>query len=122
MEEELPVKPVYQVIRDLEFAARQGDLTPSFLDAYARRHGEKVLALYGLAARNDLAIAHEEGRNDHVVEKPWDGVVDTRAVEQALDDGSSRVIASVHAAHEDGRPTTLRRPGRNAFYPIKRAG
>lgn len=116
------MKPVHQVVRDLEFAARQGDLTPSFLEAYARRHGERILALYALAARNDLTVAHEEGRNDHVVEKGWHSEVDTRAVEDALDAASASVVRAVHAAREDGRPAALRKRGRGSFYPVRTAG
>lgn len=116
------MKPVHQVVRDLEFAARQGELTPSFLEAYARRHGEKVLALYGLAARNSLAIAHEEGRNDHIVEKEWHSEVDDRAVDSALDAQSVIVVRAVHAARDDGRPAALRKRGRGSFYPVRSAG
>ena len=116
------MKAVYQVVRDLEFAARQGDLTPSFLEAYARRHGEKITALYGLAARNSLTIAHEEGRNDHIVEKSWHSTVDTGAVERALDAPSAAVVRAAHDARDDGRPASLRKRGRGSFYPVKTAG
>lgn len=116
------MKAVYQVVRDLEFAARQGDLTPSFLEAYACRHGEKVLALYGLAARNSLTIAHEEGRNDHIVDTSWHSSVDTDAVELALDAQSAAVVRAVRDARDDGRPTALRKRGRGSFYPVKTAG
>jgi hypothetical protein len=113
------VKPLHQVLRDLEFAAHQGTLTPSFLDSYARRNGEKVLALYGLAARHELTIAHEEGRNDHLaVEKEWHSFVDAAAVERALDARSASVVRSVRDAADDGRPASLRKRGRASFYPV----
>lgn len=112
------MKPVHQVVRDLEFAARRGELTPTFLEAYATRHAEEVLALYGLAARNGLTVAHEEGRNDHVVEKAWHSEVDVPAVERALDAQSAAVVRAAHEAHDDGRPASLRRRGRGSFYPM----
>lgn len=114
------MKPLYQVLRDLEFAATQGTLTPSFLDSYARRHGEKVLALYSLAARNGLTVGHEEGRNDHLAEqKEWHSTIDTAAVDRALDAHSAAVVRSVRDAVDDGRPTALRKRNRNSFYPVK---
>jgi len=116
------VKPLYQVLRDLEFAANQGTLTPSFLDSYARRHGEKVLALYSLASRNGLPIAHEDGRNDHIAEqKEWHSTIDASAVERELDAHSASVMRSVRDAVDDGRPAALRKRGRNSFYPVRTA-
>ena len=59
------MKALHQVLRDLDSAARQGVLTPSFLDGYARRHGEGVLALYARSAavvRSVHAAAEEDGR------------------------------------------------------------
>lgn len=117
------MKPLYQVLRDLEFAASQGALTPSFLDNYALRHGEKVLALYSLASRNGLPVAHEDGRNDHLVEqKEWHSTIDTAAVEREMDARSAAVVRSVRAAVDDGRPAALRKRSRNGFYPLKTAG
>jgi hypothetical protein len=109
------VKALHQVLRDLDSAARRGVLTPSFLDGYARRHGEGVLALYALAARHDLPVAAEDGRNDHLAEpRPWRCAVDLAAVERALDARSAAVVRSVHAAaEEDGRPAVLRRRRRS---------
>ena len=113
------MKPLHQVLRDLEFAAGQGTLTPSFLDAYARRNGEKVLALYGLVARRGLTVAAEEGRNDHLAaEKEWHSFVDAAAVERALEARSASVVRSVREAAEDGRPASLRKRGRTSFYPV----
>ena len=116
------MKPLYQVLRDLEFAAGQGTLTPSFLDSYARRNGEKVLALYSLAARHQLTVAHEEGRNDHLaVEKEWHSVVDTTAVERELDARSAEVVRRVRDAADDGRPACLRKRSRTSFFPLRTA-
>ena len=72
------MKPLHQVLRDLEFAAGQGTLTPSFLDSYAHRHGEGVLELYGLAARNGLPVAPED--------MPQEPEVDEDAADEAADD------------------------------------
>ena len=117
------MKPLYQVLRDLEFTASQGMLTPSFLDDYALRHGEKVLALYSLASRNGLPIAHEEGRNDQLAERgEWHSTVDPVAVERELDARSAEVVRSVRAALDDGRPAALRKRSRSGFYPIKSGG
>lgn len=113
------MKPLFQVLRDLEFAAGQGLLTPSFMDSYALRHGEKVLALYSLASRNGLAISHEEGRNDHLEEqKEWHSTIDPAAVERELDAHSADILRSVRDAVDDGRPACLRKRSRTGFYPI----
>ncbi|PRY14710.1 hypothetical protein [Kineococcus rhizosphaerae] len=118
------MKPLHQVLRDLELAAHRGTLTPSFLDSYARRNGEGVLSLYGLAARHGLPVAAEEGRNDQLGEhREWHAHVDASAVERDLDARSAAVVRAAHAAVEDdGRPAVLRKPTRNSFYPVKRAG
>ncbi|GAA0313999.1 hypothetical protein [Kineococcus aurantiacus] len=114
------MKPLHQVLRDLEFAAHQGTLTPSFLDDYARRHGEGVLALYALAARHDLPVAAEDGRDDHLAEvRPWHAAVDVAAVERALDARSAAVVRDVHAAADDGRPAVLRKRGRGSHHPVR---
>jgi hypothetical protein len=113
------VKPLHQVLRDLEFAAGQGTLTPTFLDDYALRHGEQVLALYGLAARRGLTVAGEDGRNDHLAEqKEWHSSVDPVAVERELDAHCAEVLRSVRDAVDDGRPACLRKRSRTGFYPI----
>ena len=117
------MKPLHQVLRDLQFAAGQGTLTPSFMDCYARRHGEGVLALYALAARRELPVAAEDGRNDHLAE-PRRGAasVDLGAVERALDARSAAVVREVHDAAADGRPAVLRRRGRTGAHPLRTAG
>jgi len=115
------VKPVHLVIRDLEVASLQGELTPSWLDEYAWRNGEKVTALYALAARNELRIAVEEGRNDHVV-KCWESRVDESAVERAMDAESERARRRLREARADDRPAALRRSSRTSAYPVRRAG
>ncbi|NIZ90855.1 hypothetical protein [Kineococcus rubinsiae] len=115
------MKPVHLVIRDLEVASLKGELSPTFLDEYAWRNGEKVTALYALAARNALPVAVEQGRNDHV-EKSWESRVDESAVERALDAESERNMRRLREAREDDRPAALRRQTRNALYPIKRGG
>ncbi|WP_432542363.1 hypothetical protein [Kineococcus sp. SYSU DK002] len=113
------MRALHQVLRDLEFAAHQGLLTPSYLDSYAARHGEGVLALYALAARHGLPVAPEEGRNEHLAEvREWHGEVDVAAVERALDARSAAVVRDVHAAAEDGRPAVLRKRGRSSSYPV----
>lgn len=104
------MKPLHQVLRDLQFAAGQGTLTPSFLDCYARRNGEGVLALYAFAARHGLPVAAEDGRNDHLAEpKEWRSAVDLGAVERELDARSAAVVRAVHDAADDGRPAVLRK-------------
>ncbi|WP_432513753.1 hypothetical protein [Kineococcus sp. SYSU DK001] len=113
------MKPLHQVLRDLEFTAHQGLLTPSFLDSYALRHGEQVFALYGLAARHGLPVAPEEGRNEHLAEvREWHGEVDLAAVERALDARSAAEVRAVHEAAEDGRPAVLRKRNRSSSHPV----
>jgi hypothetical protein len=108
------VKPLHQVLQDLQFASGQGTLTPSFLDCYARRHGEGVVSLYALAARHGLPVAAEDGRNDHLAEpREWHSTVDLDAVERELDAHSAAVVREVHDAAEDGRPAVLRRRTRH---------
>jgi hypothetical protein len=113
------VKPVHLVIRDLEVASLQGELTPSWLDEYAWRNAEKVTALYALAARNELPISVEEGRNDHGV-KAWESHVDESAVERALDAESAQALRRLREARADDRPAALRRQSRTSAYPIRR--
>ncbi|ABS05215.1 hypothetical protein [Kineococcus radiotolerans] len=117
------MKPLQQVLRDLEFAAGQGTLTPSFLDCYARRHGEKVLALYALAAHHGLPVADEDGRNDHLAPpREWRSSVDLGAVERELDARSAAVVREVHDAADDGRPAVLRKRDRRGSHPLTTTG
>jgi hypothetical protein len=115
------VKPIYQVVQDLEHAARKGQLTPTYIEVYADRHGERVAALYALAARNLIAVDHEAGRNDHVLTE-WEGSVDVSAVLRAMEDNSVEVQRELRAAREDGRPYALRKPTRHALYVVKPGG
>ncbi|NAZ84419.1 hypothetical protein GTR02_21700 [Kineococcus sp. R8] len=113
------MKPVHLVIRDLEVAALKGELTPSFVDEYAQRHGEKVTALYALAARNFLPVAVERGRNDQA-QKTWASRVDESAVQRAQDAESARTLRRLREARDDDRPVALRRRGRGSPFPLQR--
>lgn len=122
------MKPVHQVVRDLEFAFRQQHLTPSFLEAYAQRNGEAVLGLHAVAARHGLDVHPDPGHDAQGVpglvhvEKRWEAHVDVAAVQRDQDATSAALLRAVHEAHDDDdRPACLRRPGRHALYPIKHA-
>ena len=111
-------RPIYQIVRDLEFASRAGKLTPTFIDHYASKHDEKITALYALAAKNFIEVSHEEGRNDHILTE-WVSSVDMSIAAQIAEDNSTEVLRQVRAARDDGRPASLRKPTKNALYPIK---
>lgn len=111
------MQQIWQVVKDLERASHQGRLTPSFIDAYADRHGERIAALYALAARNLLTVEHEAGRNDHVLTE-WEGSVDIATALAALDAQSAQTYRELRAAKDDGRPYALRKPTRHAFYRL----
>ena len=111
------MKQIWQVVQDLERASHKGVLTPSFIDAYADRHGERVAALYALATKNLLTNEHEAGRNDHVLTE-WEGQLDVAAALAALDEQSAETYRLLRVAKEDGRPYALRKPTRHAFYRL----
>ena len=117
------MKPLYLVLQDLEHAAKRGRLTPSFIDDYADKHGERVSALYALAAKNFLPVAHEEGRNDHVLRDPKERVrgVNAVVVHAAAEDTAREMHRELRKARDDGRPYALRKPGKNAFF-VKKPG
>ncbi|WP_432514944.1 hypothetical protein [Kineococcus sp. SYSU DK001] len=114
------MKPLWQVVRDLEFAYKKGRLTPTFLDYYAEQNGERISALYALCAKNFLDVEHEIGRNDHIATERSRGV-DQRAVEQALEAEARVLHQELRQARDDGRPYYLRKPTKNAQF-IKKAG
>ena len=105
-------KPLHQIVRDLEFASRQGALTPSFIDRYADVNGERVVALYALAAKNFLTVAHEAGRNDHVLLE-WESTVDVDQVLRAMEQESAEASRRLREAKADGRPVALRRSSKD---------
>ncbi|WP_432482038.1 hypothetical protein [Kineococcus esterisolvens] len=115
------VKPLYRVLQDLEHASRRGRLTPSFIDEYADKYGERVSALYALAAKNFLTIAHEDGRNDHVLRDPAERQrgVNAVVVASAMEDNAREMHRELRKARDDGRPYALRKPGKNAFFVRK---
>ena len=115
------MKALYEVLQDLEHAARRGRLTPSFIDEYAEKHGERVSALYALATKNFLTVAHEEGRNDHVLRDPSERVrgVNAVVVASAMEDSAREMNRELRRAREDGRPYALRKPGKNALFVRK---
>ncbi|WP_432507165.1 hypothetical protein [Kineococcus arenarius] len=112
------VKPLYRVLQDLEHASRRGRLTPTFIDEYAEKHGERVSALYALAAKNFLTVAHEDGRNDHVLRDPNEKKrgVNAVVVASAMEDNAREMHRELRKARDDGRPYALRKPGKNAFF------
>ncbi|MCI3925445.1 hypothetical protein MO973_35080 [Paenibacillus sp. TRM 82003] len=115
------VKPLYRVLQDLEHASRRGKLTPTFIDDYAEKHGERVSALYALAAKNFLTVAHEDGRNDHVLRDPNEKArgVNAVVVASAMEDNAREMHRELRKARDDGRPYALRKPGKNAFFVRK---
>ncbi|PRY18252.1 hypothetical protein [Kineococcus rhizosphaerae] len=117
---EVLVKPMWQVVRDLEFAYKKGRLTPSFLDYYAEANGERISALYALCAKNFLDVEHEIGRNDHIAKERTHGV-DQAAVNRALEEESRILNQELRNAREDGRPYYLRKPTKNAQF-VKKPG
>ncbi|MEZ0166745.1 hypothetical protein AB2L27_18465 [Kineococcus sp. LSe6-4] len=114
------MKPLWQVVRDLEFARNKGWLTPTFLDNYAVKYGERVSALYALCAKNFLDVEHEVGRNDHIATERHRGV-DQRAVERAMEEEARVLHQELRQAREDSRPYYLRKPTKNAQF-IKKTG
>lgn len=110
------MKALYEVVRDLEHAYKKGQLTPSFLDTYADKHGERITALYALAARNCLTVQHESGRNDHLVREQRQMGTDPAAVARAQDDSSREMHRELRTARDDGRPYALRRPSKHAHF------
>jgi hypothetical protein len=109
------VKPLWQVVRDLEFAYKKGYLTPTFLDKYADINGERVSALYALCAKNYLEVEHEIGRNDHIARERSRGV-DQSAINQAMEAEARVLHQELRDAKEDGRPYYLRKPTKNAQF------
>ncbi|MEZ0493697.1 hypothetical protein AB2L28_15775 [Kineococcus sp. TBRC 1896] len=114
------MKPLWQVVQDLEFAAKKGWLTPTFLDNYAVKNGERVSALYALCAKNFLDVEHEIGRNDHIATERSRGL-DQRAVERAMEEEARVLNQEMRRAREDGRPYALRKPTKHAQF-IKKTG
>ncbi|WP_432562018.1 hypothetical protein [Kineococcus sp. SYSU DK003] len=114
------MKPLWEVVRDLEFAHQKGRLTPTFIDEYAVKHGERVSALYALCAKNFLEVEHEIGRNDHIARERTMGV-DQRAVDRAMEEEARILHQELRSAREDGRPYALRKPGKNAQF-IRKTG
>ncbi|PPK93825.1 hypothetical protein CLV92_109102 [Kineococcus xinjiangensis] len=113
--------PVHVVLRDLERASLRGELTPTFIDDYASKFGERVTALYALARKNHIAVNVEEGRNDHLLNE-WESTVDVDAVTRAMDKQSVEAFRQLRAARQDDRPSVLRRkPGRHAAFVPKPA-
>jgi hypothetical protein len=109
------VKPLWEVVRDLEFAYKKGRLTPSYLDHYAEVNGERVTALYALCAKNFLDVEHEIGRNDHIAGERAMGV-DQAAVNRAMEEESRVLHQELRNARDDGRPYYLRKPTKNAQF------
>ncbi|WP_432544592.1 hypothetical protein [Kineococcus sp. SYSU DK002] len=114
------MKPLWQVVRDLEFAHKKGRLTPSFIDHYADVNGERISALYALCAKNFLDVEHEIGRNDHIA-REREHSIDQAAVNRALEEEARVLHQELRTAREDGRPYYLRKPTKNAQF-IKKAG
>jgi hypothetical protein len=113
------MKPLHMVLRDLERASLKGELTPTFIDHYASRHGERAPALYALAQKNGIVVNIEEGRNDHLL-KEWSGGVDMDAMSRAMERQAVETYRKVRNAREDGRPAVLRKPAtRWAAYVVK---
>ena len=113
------MKPVDMVLRDLERASLKGELTPTFIDHYASRHGERAPALYALACKHGIVVNIEEGRNDHLLNE-WSGGVDVDAMSKALERQAVETYRRVRSARDDGRPAVLRKPaGRWAAYVVK---
>ena len=115
------MKPMYQVLRDLEYASRKGQLTPTYVEVYAEKYGERVSALYALAAKNYLTIDHEEGRNDHILRGPREreSGINVSVVAAAMEDNAREMHAELRKAREDGRPYAVRKPTKNAFFIVK---
>lgn len=114
------MKPLWQVVSDLEFAYKKGRLTPSFLDVYADQNGERVSALYALCAKNFLEVEHEIGRNDHIATERAMGI-DQGAVNRAMEEESRVLHQELRNARDDGRPYYLRKPSKNAQF-IRKPG
>ena len=114
------MKPLWQVVRDLEFAHKKGRLTPSYLDHYAEQNGERISALYALCAKNFLDVEHEIGRNDHIATERAMGV-DQAAVNRAMEEEARVLHQELRTARDDGRPYYLRKPTKNAQF-IRRSG
>ena len=114
------MKPLWQVVRDLEFAYKKGRLTPSYLDHYADVNGERVAALYALCAKNYLEVEHEIGRNDHLAGEREHGI-DQAAVNRAMEEEARILNQEMRAARDDGRPYYLRKPTKNAQF-IRKTG
>ena len=110
------MKALYEVVRDLEYAYKKGQLTPTYIEVYAEKHGERVSALYALAAKNLLTVQHETGRNDHILHEERQMGTDPVAVGRAMDDNSRELHRELRAAREDGRPYALRKPSKNAQF------
>ncbi len=104
------------MLRDLQKASDEGRLTPSFIDAYARFHHEKPLALYSLASRNFMPIAHEEGRNDHVL-TPHEprSVSHGREMLDAQERAGRETLRRLRRGEDDARPWAMRNPTRFAL-------
>ncbi|MGI4895647.1 MAG: hypothetical protein ACRYF3_11100 [Janthinobacterium lividum] len=114
------MKALYEVVRDLEYAFKKGQLTPTFIETYADKYGERVSALYALCAKNFLEVEHEKGRNDHLLVSTRERSTDQNAVAKAMEDNAREMHKELRAALDDGRPYALRKPSRNAFFARKR--
>ena len=114
------MKPLWQVVQDLEFASKKGWLTPTFLDEYAVKNDERISALYALCAKNFLDVEHEIGRNDHIAAERSRGL-DQSAVNRAMEEEARVLHQEMRQARDDGRPYYLRKPTKNAQF-IKKAG
>jgi hypothetical protein len=111
--------PTWRIVRDLENASKKGKLTPSFLDDYAVESRAQVLHLYALAEKNFLEVEHEEGRNDHVLDKTWETKIDWDTVARRREAEALEYYRTRRNAREDGRPSALRNRGRNSLWPNK---
>ena len=113
--------PTYRILADLERASLRGELTPTFIDNYASKYGERVTALYALARTNHIVVNIEEGRNDHLLDAPEKvGTVDVDAVTRAMEKQAVEAYKKLRASRDDDRPSVLRRkPSRFAGYVVK---
>ncbi|GAA4964191.1 hypothetical protein [Kineococcus glutinatus] len=115
------MRPLHMIVSDLERASMRGELTPTFIDRYASRHGEKVPALYALATKHAIVVNIEDGRNDHLLAE-WGSTVNEDAVARAMDRQAVDAYRRMRASRGDDRPSVLRRkPGRFAGYVAKPA-
>ena len=110
------MKPLWEVVRDLEYAYKKGQLTPTYLDVYAEKHGERISALYALCAKNFLTVQHEAGRNDHVLRYQREMSIDEAAVAKAMEENSREMHRELRKAIDDGRPYALRKPTKHAQF------